>query len=90
MEDEKMPFHLTITDNRTGETVRDLDFDCLIGAVHLSEKQAGGLYITSCSTATIAATVVATESTLDHVQQLDPTLRLAKLLVGATLDGSEI
>lgn len=83
MENEnKKPFHLTITDNETGETVRDLDFDAIIGAVHLSEEQAGGLYITKCSVANIAATVVAAESLLDHIQHLDPSLRLLKLGFG--------
>ncbi len=81
-ETKKMPFHLTITDNRTGETVRDLDFDALIGSAHISNDEAAGLFVTSCNTLAVAATVAAAESTLHHVEQKDPMLRLLKLGFG--------
>lgn len=85
MEKEKMPYHLTITDNRTGETLRDLDFDCLIGSAHLSKEEAAGLFLTSCTNGDVAATIVAVENTLHHIQQDDPMLRLTKLLVGTRM-----
>ena len=88
MEKEKMPFHLTITDNETGETLRDLDFDAIAGAVHISEEEAAGIFLTCCTNFDIAATIVAAENTLRRVEQEDPMLRLAKLMVG-TKPGTE-
>lgn len=84
MENEnKKPLHLTITDNRTGETVRDLDFDCLIGAVHLSAGESGGLFIARGTTLAQAETVCAAEATVAHALRKDPMLCLAKGIINA-------
>ena len=88
-ETKKMPFHLTITDNRTGETVRDLDFDCLIGSAHISNEEAAGLFLTSCTNGVVAETLVSTETVLQRIQQDDPMLRLTKLLVGIKTEEEE-
>lgn len=48
-ENKKLPFHLTITDNETGEVMQDCDFKCLIGAIHRGEGNiVGGVSITRC------------------------------------------
>ena len=81
-----MPFHLTITDNETGETVRDLDFDAIIGAVHLSEAMSGGLILSHCSTLALAETVSSAERVVERTLKEDPMLCLAKLVCTATVE----
>lgn len=84
MENEnKKPLHLTITDNETGETLRDLDCDCIIGAVHLSEGESGGLFIARSTTLAQAETVCAAEATVARALKKDPMLCLAKGIINA-------
>lgn len=69
MEDtKKMPFHLIVTDNETGETVRELDFDALIGTAHIAKGEAGGLWIMRCNSFAVLETVIAGEQLLDRVK----------------------
>ena len=86
-ENKKMPFHLTITDNETGEAECSLDFDCLIGAVHIAEGEARGLLIQRCNNLTKASTVCATEDTLHEIHKKDPLLILAKMAVTSKVVG---
>lgn len=88
-ETKKMPFHLTITDNETGEIVREIDIDAIIGAVNTSEEEAAGICVTRCSGRTMADTIVAVESMLEHLMNKEPMLRLAKMLVGAEIERKE-
>lgn len=88
-ETKKMPFHLTITDNETGEIVRELDTDAIIGAANTSEEGAAGICVTRCSGQTLANTFVAVESMLEHMMNKEPMLRLAKMLVGAEIERKE-
>lgn len=82
-ENKKKPFRLTITDNETGEVIRDLELDAIIGAVHLDEETSGGLFISRCSTLALAETVRAAEITTEKALKNSPMLRLAKSLVEA-------
>jgi len=84
-ENNEKPFHLTIANNETGEIIRELDFDALIGAAHISEEEAGGLFVSKCSRFDLAATVVAAEDTLRLIEQQDPMLRMTKLMVGSKI-----
>jgi len=83
MEKEKMPFHLTITDNETGETLRDLDFDVIIGAVHLSQGENTGIFVANSSTMAQAETIAAAETTVARTLKKHPMLCLAKGIVDA-------
>lgn len=86
MENEnKKPFHLVITDNATGETLQELDFDALIGAAHLDEETAAGLLVSRCSTRTLAATTSACEDTLVKLYVDNPALLIAKRCFGTEL-----
>lgn len=69
---KKMPFHLAITDNETGETVRELDFEALVGTVHIAEGEAGGLYMTCCNSFALVETVIAGEHLIDRVKKEHP------------------
>lgn len=82
-ETKKMPYHLTITDNETGETVRDLDFDALIGAVHLSKKESGGIFLANCSIMAQAETIASAEATVARALKQDKLVAMAKCIVDA-------
>lgn len=82
---KKMPYHLTITDNETGETLRELDFDCLIGAVHLSEKESGGIFLANSSILAQAETIAATEVTVKQALDKDADIRRARATVAAEI-----
>lgn len=88
-ENKKKPFHLTVTDNETGETVQDLDFDALIGAAHIGEMEAGGIIVSRCSTMTLAATSIAVEQTLNKLCKDDPLVAFAKCGIDSTMVENE-
>lgn len=69
---KKMPFHLTITDNETGETVRELDFEALVGTAHIAEGKAAGLYMTRCNSFALVETVISGEHLIDRVKKEQP------------------
>lgn len=73
---KKMPFHLTITDNETGETVREVDFDALIGTTHTAEGKVGALWITRCNSFALVETVLAGEHIIDHVKKEHPEIAM--------------
>ena len=79
--ENKKPFHLVITDNETGETIRDLDFDAIIGAVHLDEETSGGLLVSRCNKLALAETITAAEITVEKTLKNDKLLRAARSLV---------
>ena len=58
------PFHLTITDNMTGEVLQDLDFDALLGAVHIEEDLSATLKVTDCDAIALAKTTSSLRSVL--------------------------
>ncbi|MBE5760009.1 MAG: hypothetical protein E7332_08325, partial [Clostridiales bacterium] len=50
MKDEtKKKFHITLTDNETGETLIDSDTSAIIGAFDLGEGNTGSLYALACN-----------------------------------------
>lgn len=84
---KKMPFHLIVTDNETGETVRELDFEALIGTAHIAEEEAGGLWITRCNSFALVETVLAGEHLIDRVKKEHP--EVAMLCALQKLSGVE-
>ena len=83
MENEKMPYHLAITDNETGETVQELDFDVIIGAVHIAERHSQGIFVANASVLSQAETIAAAEATVKNAIDDDPLLRFSMGLVNA-------
>lgn len=61
--DKQKPYHITITDNATGEVLQELDFDALLGAAHVEEGLAATLIVTECDAIALAETT----STLNRV-----------------------
>lgn len=81
--EKKMPYHLTITNNETGEIERDLDFDALIGAVHLSERESAGIFLADSTILAQAEVLDAAEDTVKQALAEDPMLRMATYVVKA-------
>ena len=79
------PFHLTVTDNETGEVVRELDFDTLIGAARVNKQECAGVAIAKSSPIAHAETIIATETTIDKLTQLNPMVGLALVMTKASL-----
>ena len=86
MENEnKKPFHLVITDNETGETLQELDFDALVGAAHLNGEFCAGILVSRCSHKTLAATTNSVEEVLHKMYQDNPLVMFAKRCFGTEL-----
>lgn len=51
-----MKFHLTITNNETGEIIRDVDTNAILAGIH-TEKGACALVLTECSGADLIPTI---------------------------------
>lgn len=62
-----MKFHITIKDNETGETLRDLDTKAIIGGA-LNEEGAESIIIASCNNIELAKTIHAAEAGTKHVK----------------------
>jgi adenosine/AMP kinase len=78
------PFHLVITDNETGETVQELDFDVLVGAAHINDHESAGIVIAKGSPLVQAQTVMAVETTIDTLTQRDPFVGMALAMMRAS------
>ena len=82
MSEQKKPYHLTITDNETGEPCVDLDFDTIIGVAHLAEGEVDNFFITESNLHAIAETAICTEGLLKKIHKdhpwLDPAMKLLK------------
>ena len=78
------PFHLTVTDNETGNIVRELDFNAIIGAAHISEKECAGVVIAHCSPMVQAETIMAAEVTINELTQCEPMVGLALVMAKAS------
>lgn len=87
MEDKKMKFHITITDNETGETLKDSDACCIIGAFNQGEYTAG-MAITCCTAPDLAITINGAEDAINHIKSEHPELELL-LKLKHLLDGLE-
>ena len=59
-----MRFHITITDNKTGEVIRDLDTCAIIGAVDVDERT-GVMVLTECNNLELAATAAGALEAVD-------------------------
>lgn len=77
--DAKKSFHITITDNETGEVFHDVDSDCIIGAVHGDEHTAG-IALLKCGPTEAADTVVAVKSTIKEAKEVHPEIELFEML----------
>lgn len=75
MEDKKMKFHITITDNETGETLKDCDACCIIGACNEGEHTAV-LAALHCTATDLANAIDGTEEAVAHVKRENPEVEM--------------
>lgn len=72
-ETEKKRFHITITDNATGETLLDTDSGAIIGGVS-SEKGCHLITFTECGPGDMAETLALTEDAVHDQYVMHPEL----------------
>lgn len=74
-------FHLTIKNNETGEILRDVDVNCLIGGVAIGDDSTG-IIVASCGELELAEGIVAAENAIKAIKKREGFLfsRLVKRL----------
>lgn len=73
MENEtKKKYHITVTDNETGETFIDCDTSAIIGAFDKDENDTGSLFALACTGDVTACTIAGTLETLQRVRKKQP------------------
>lgn len=87
MENKKMKFHITVTDNETGETLKDSDACCIIGACTEGEHTEV-LVAIHCTATDLANAINSTEEAVAHVKREHPELELM-LKIKQLFDGLE-
>ena len=83
------PFHLTITNNETGEVLHDVDFDALLGAVHTG-RGIDAFGVNSCDAATLAATLAGAEELIERQFAKYPELLPLSMMVKADMLAEKI
>lgn len=75
-----MKFHVLITDNKTGEVIRDMDTDAIMASIH-SEEYTAELNLANCSSSAYAETAGVLLKILKDIKNENPAVyRLAKTL----------
>ena len=70
-----MKFHLTITNNETGETIRDENINAILAGIH-NEKGTASIVITECTAVDLLPTIIAAKSAVKTCTDDDPMLAL--------------
>lgn len=81
----RKPYHLTITDNRTGEVYRDTDADALIGAIHTDENETGQIFLSECTGVALGQLMVALDTIQKQAHSEIPDLELLSGIVRARM-----
>lgn len=92
MEDEnkKLPLHLTITDNETGEVLQDLDCKALIGAIHEGkEDRIASLRVIRCTGKEVAMTCLGATATVRYMCQEHPALAAVMVMLDGEVQDDE-
>lgn len=79
MEDKKMKFHITVTDNETGEKLHDSDACAIIGAFNDGEYTQG-LGSVYCGAEDILFAVEVAEEVIEGFMERHPELLLLRFL----------
>lgn len=72
----RKPYHLTITDNITGEVYRDVDIDALIGAMHVDENETGQIFLSECTGVALGQLMIALDTIQKQAHSEVPDLEL--------------
>lgn len=65
-EREKMPFHMVITDNETGEVLKELDACAIIGAAQTYMDETCAISVVKCRRLELAATIAGAQKAIDN------------------------
>lgn len=76
--DEQKAYHITITDNKTGEKKIDSDTDCVVGGYSINDEKGVAISISACNLATIIGTAQTAQTAVKEITADKP---LAKLLL---------
>lgn len=68
-------FHIVITDNETGETLKDADACAIIGACNEGEYSAG-IVLSECNTIDLLHALRAASASIDKCLEGEPVLRV--------------
>ena len=70
-------FHITITNNETGEVVHDMDTGAIIGAIGGAEDEgAYSIGLTACNLMDLATAVASAKKAVDILLEKNPAVRL--------------
>ena len=71
-EDKELRFHITITDNQTGETMIDEDACAIVGGVTVSTGHSKTIGLTACGPFEIAEALVNAEEVVSALYAINP------------------
>lgn len=73
---EKMPFHLVITNNETGEVIHEWNMCALIGAAQTTENNTASLGLTDCNALELAATIDGAQKAINKILKDSPEIKI--------------
>ena len=71
-----MKYNLTIKDNETGEVVRNIDTNAIVGAVGTGKGTAQGIYVTECTLLETAGVAMVAMRAVDVAVEKNEHLKL--------------
>ena len=77
------PFHLTLTDNTTGEIMHDIDIDALLASAHVNEDETRSITVANCDTLAIAQTIHTLRQIYETLRKENPELAIFEAVVDA-------
>ena len=83
----EMPYHITITDNRTAEILVDIDADVIIGGFSSGEDGHRLCFAEAAAKKVIGAAAMAESTTLEVEKEIPHGRRLRKKIVRALTKG---
>lgn len=81
MEEKKMKFHITITNNETGETLEDADACAILASINIGDK-VSSLQAVSCGPEDYARTLGSAEGIVRAVRSKHPEIGALSLVFG--------
>ncbi|MBR5862278.1 MAG: hypothetical protein IKZ08_03015 [Bacteroidales bacterium] len=86
---ERLPFHMAITDNRTGEVVYELDACAIVGAVQTENEATAAIGLTACcDILDLAAVIFGAQQAQQEIMNERPDV-LPLLMALAAADGKD-
>lgn len=61
---ERMPFHMVITNNETGEVIQELDMCALIGAAQTTKNNTVSIGLTACNALELVAAIAGAQEAI--------------------------